>query len=212
LGGNFLSANFNIAILASGKGSNFKAIVDAIRSGSIQNAAVVLCISNNSEAGALVYARQFEIPALHISRKQFTSDTDFNSALIDALVSHHTTLVVLAGYMKKLDPSIIRAFQNRIINIHPALLPAFGGPGMYGHHVHEAVVASGMRESGATVHVVDEEYDHGRILLQEKVTVGPFDNADSLAEKVLRVEHELYPRAIRMICNGEINLDAPPVQ
>jgi phosphoribosylglycinamide formyltransferase-1 len=108
--------------------------------------------------------------------------------------------------MKKLDASVVRRYKDRIVNIHPALLPAFGGAGMYGMHVHEAVVASGAHESGATVHLVDEEYDRGPIVLQERVTVAADDTPATLAAKVLAVEHELYPRAIRLFAEGRVNV------
>ncbi len=192
-----------IAIFASGKGSNVRAILDAIRDGRIQQAEIVVVISNNSDAGALEIARSHGIPARHLSRRQFDSDSAFDDALLSLLRDMKVTLIVLAGYMKKVSDAIIAAYRNHIINIHPALLPAFGGQGMYGMRVHEAVIASGATESGATVHLVDETYDHGAILLQRKVPVDPADTPASLAAKVLAVEHVLYPEAIRLIAERE---------
>ncbi len=193
-----------IGILASGKGSNLKAIIDAIECGKVLNARVGLVISNNSDAGALEIARSAAIPAVHLSRKQFDSDIDFEQALLLTLREHGIGLVALAGYMKKIAPSIIREFRDRIINIHPALLPSFGGPGMYGMFVHEAVIRSGTPMSGATVHVVDEEYDHGRILIQKTVAISPGETPESLAAKIAVIEHEIYPEAIRLFAEGDM--------
>ena len=201
----------NIAVFASGKGSNFRAIQNAILSGTIRNARVVLVISNNSDAGALEIAHQHRIPTMHISRKQFTTDDDFNNAVLQKLEQHGVNFIVLAGYMKKIDASMIRRYKNMIINIHPALLPAFGGSGMYGMHVHEAVIAQKMAVTGATVHIVDEEYDHGAIVLQRKIAVDSNDTAETLAEKVHQIEHELYPEAIRMFAEGQVKIDGQHV-
>jgi phosphoribosylglycinamide formyltransferase 1 len=199
-----LSGTLRIAVFASGRGSNLKAILDAIRSGSIPNALIALVISNNSDSGALAIAHSNSIPALHLSRKQFESDESFDRTLLARLNDHRVNLIALAGYMKKIPPAIVKAFRDRIINIHPALLPAFGGPGMYGSFVHEAVIKSGAPFSGATVHVVDEEYDHGRIILQRSVAVDPGETPETLAAKVSEIEHELYPEAIRMIAEGKV--------
>ena len=194
----------NIGVFASGRGSNFRAILESIRSGKIQNARITLVISNNSDAGALKTARENNIPALHISRMQFASDDDYANAILKVLEKHNVNFIALAGYMKKIDPRIIRKFKNRILNIHPALLPKYGGNGMYGIHVHEAVIASHDPVSGATVHVVDEEYDHGSIVLQKKVSVDPADTAESLAKKVLVIEHQIYPEVIRLFAEGKV--------
>ncbi len=202
-----MPAKLNIAVFASGKGSNFRAILDAIRSGRIRNAQIVLVISNNADAGALATAVEFGIPALHVSRKQFVSEDAFCEKILGELDNHHISLIVLAGYMKKVEPIIIRRYKNRMINIHPALLPAFGGKGMYGIRVHEAVIAAGSTISGATVHLVDDEYDHGTVLLQKTAPVFPNDTPEILAERILRVEHELYPETIRLIAEGTLSLD-----
>jgi phosphoribosylglycinamide formyltransferase 1 len=194
----------NIGVFASGRGSNFRAILDSIKSGKIKNARIALVISNNSGAGALQTARENSIPALHISRMQFSSDDDYTNAVLNKLQEHKVNFIALAGYMKKIDPRIVRKFKNHIVNIHPALLPKYGGEGMYGIHVHEAVVASHDTESGATIHMVDEEYDHGSIVLQKKVRVDPADTAETLAEKVLVIEHQLYPEVIRLFAEGKI--------
>jgi phosphoribosylglycinamide formyltransferase-1 len=198
--------HLKIAVFASGKGSNFEAILKAIREGRIEGAGIVCVVSTNSAAGALETARQNGIPALHISRTQFESDQDFDNHLIDALSRHGANFVVLAGYMKKVAPAVIAQFRNRIVNIHPALLPDFGGKGMYGEHVHKAVIASGRKVSGATVHLVDDVYDHGAIVLQKTVDVAPDETPETLAKKVLAVEHNLYPEAIRLFAEGRVTI------
>lgn len=191
----------NIAVFASGRGSNFEALHRAILTEHIP-AQIVVVISNNSQSGALALARSLSIPALHISRRQFESDELFNQQLLDTLRTYDAQLLVLAGYMKKLDAAIIRQFRNRIINIHPALLPKYGGEGMYGMHVHEAVINAKEKFSGATVHIVDEEYDHGKILRQEQVAVDVYDTPETLAAKVLKVEHKILPEVVRMYAEG----------
>jgi phosphoribosylglycinamide formyltransferase-1 len=202
-----VDGSLNIAVLASGRGSNFQAVLESIEAGRIPNARIVLVISNNSEAGALTIAREHRIPAIHLSRAQFESDAAFNEKLSATLTMHGANFILLAGYMKKLDSSIIHAFRNRILNIHPALLPDFGGHGMYGKFVHEAVIASRTPRSGATVHIVDEEYDRGPIVLQKSIDVAPDDTPESLAAKVLAIEHEIYPEAVRLFAEGRIQID-----
>ena len=196
----------NIAVFASGHGSNFQAILKAIDSGSLP-ARVVLVISNNVEAGALQIARAREIRALHISQKMFSSDDAYAKALMTALKERHTEYIALAGFLKKVPTLVVRQWRNRIVNIHPALLPSFGGAGMFGHHVHEAVIASGVKFSGATVHFVDEEYDRGLILLQKTVPVTKDDTPDTLAAKVLKIEHEIYPMALKAIAEQRVTID-----
>ncbi|MBI3189627.1 MAG: phosphoribosylglycinamide formyltransferase [Ignavibacteriales bacterium] len=202
-----VSGGLRIAVLASGRGSNLRAIVDALHAGIISNALVSLVISNNSSSGALEFARQQNIPAVHCSRLQFLSDVEFATAMLQTLREHKCNFIVLAGYMKKLDPTIITTFKNRIINIHPALLPEYGGKGMYGMHVHKAVIANHDSVSGATVHFVDEEYDRGSIVLQERVDVSPTDTPESLAEKVLKIEHVLYPKTINLFAQGKVHVN-----
>ena len=201
----------NIAVFASGRGSNFRAILDAIRSGTIPGAAVVLAVSNNPSSGALAIARENNIPALHISEKQFPAEEHFTKALLDALAAHEVNFVALAGYMKMLPGPLVRRFRNRIVNIHPALLPAHGGKGMYGMHVHEAVIASGEKRSGATVHIVDEDYDRGPIVLQREVSVDAGDTPERLAARILPVEHEIYPEAIRLFAEGRVTVNGRTV-
>lgn len=186
----------NIAVFASGRGSNFEALQRAIKEKNI-SAKIVTVISNNSSSGVLALARSFDIPAFHISEKQFSDTRIFHQKILETLSAFGVNFIVLAGYMKKLDAEIIRAFPQRIINIHPALLPKFGGAGMYGKHVHAAVIASGEKESGATVHYVDEHYDEGGIIAQERVAVTENETAETLAAKVLTVEHILLPNVVK---------------
>ena len=190
--------SLRIAVFGSGRGSNFQAILSAMHEGRIPHAVVRVVISNNSKAGILDIARAHGIPAEHLSEKQCGSEEELVSRMLASLRSHDVNFIVLAGYMKRVPRRLIEQFRNRIINIHPALLPRFGGQGMYGMRVHEAVISSGEQVSGATVHVVDEEYDHGAVVLQKSVAVDPHDTAETLAAKVLEVEHEIYPEAVRM--------------
>jgi phosphoribosylglycinamide formyltransferase 1 len=194
----------NIAVFGSGKGSNCKAILRAIAEGTLQRASVRVVLSNNSAAGILDLARSYGIAALHMSQSQFSNEEAFVEKLLGVLRRYNTDLVVLAGYMKHVPAKVIHEYRNRIINIHPALLPHHGGKGMYGMHVHEAVLAAGDRVSGATVHIVNEEYDRGPILAQRTVAVEPDDTPETLAAKVLAIEHVLYPEVIGMLLRGEI--------
>lgn len=195
----------NIAVFASGRGSNVQALLSAIRQGELP-ARICVVISNNSRAGAMELARSQEIPAYHLSQKQFPSEEAFVAAVTRVLQEHGADILVLAGYMKKLPPALIARYRNKIFNVHPALLPAFGGVGMYGMHVHEAVLRSGAKITGATVHLVDEEYDHGPILMQRAVEVDPDDTPESLAAKVLRIEHTIYPLALKAFAEGRVRI------
>ena len=184
-----------IAVLASGGGTNFQAIQDRIADGRL-NARVVLVISNNKDAFVLERARTAGIRAEHWSEKKAGSREAFVAGLLKLLEETQTELIALAGYMKLVPFEVVNAYARRIINIHPALLPKFGGQGMYGIHVHEAVLAAGELESGATVHLVDAQYDRGPILAQRRVPVLPGDTPESLRDRVLQVEHELYSDVI----------------
>jgi phosphoribosylglycinamide formyltransferase-1 len=195
----------NIAVFASGRGSNLMAILKAIEEGKLK-ARVVVVVSNNSSAGALEIARSKGIDALHISRRQFSSDREYADKILSELRKRNVELVVLAGYMKKIPAEVVSEYRNRILNIHPALLPSFGGQGMYGINVHKAVIESGVKITGVTVHIVDEEYDHGPIVLQRAVEVKDDDTPETLAERVLKVEHEVYPEAIRLFVEGKVNV------
>jgi phosphoribosylglycinamide formyltransferase-1 len=196
----------NIAIFASGRGSNFQAILSAIDAG-LLSARVTVLISNRSDAAALDIARARKIQTSHLSQKMFPSEEALVEAMLNVLSQQRAELLVLAGYMKKIPLQVVRRYRNRIVNIHPALLPSFGGAGMYGHFVHEAVIASGMKVSGATVHLVDEEYDRGPIVMQKTVEIIQEDTPDLLAAKVLKIEHEIYPLALKAFAEGKVKIE-----
>ena len=175
-----------VAVLVSGGGTNLQALLDTLQHS--PDARVARVISNRPGAGALERARRAGVPATVLR------DPANGAELLDALGD--AQLVVLAGYLKLVPRAVVSHFRGRMINIHPALLPDFGGPGMYGHHVHATVLASGARESGVTVHFVDEEFDRGPIIAQEKVPVQPDDTPETLAARVLEAEHRVLPRVV----------------
>jgi phosphoribosylglycinamide formyltransferase 1 len=183
-----------IAVLASGRGSNMQAIIDHFDNLARERIAkVVLVASNKAESPALIRAATASIDIAHFDA------ADDGSALLALLEKFRVDLVVLAGYLKRIPSRVTRAYSGRMLNIHPALLPEFGGDGMYGARVHEAVLASGARETGVTVHLVDDEYDRGPIVAQWRLPVNPSDTPESLAARVLSVEHTVYPRVIEMV-------------
>jgi phosphoribosylglycinamide formyltransferase 1 len=183
-----------LAVLASGRGSNLQAIVDHFDNLARERVAkVVLVASNRADSPALIRAATASIDIAHFNA------ADDGTELLDLLKKHRIDLVVLAGYLKRIPSRVIREYSGRMINIHPALLPAFGGEGMYGARVHEAVIASGATESGVTVHLVDDDYDRGPIVAQWRIPVEPSDTADKLAARVLNVEHVVYPRTVEMV-------------
>ncbi len=191
------SGGLNLCVLVSGEGSNLKAILRAQKTKKIKSQ-VALVISNNSKSGALKAACGNDIPAYHLSQIQFNSEKKFVDNFLSLLRKFDIDLILLAGYMKMLSPRIVKRYKNRILNIHPALLPEFGGKGMYGMNVHSAVISGGAKQSGATVHIVDELYDHGAVLIQKKVGVSAGETPESLQKKVLRVEHKIYWEAIKL--------------
>mgnify|MGYP001468389354 CR=1 FL=1 len=193
----------NIAIFASGGGSNFKSIHHYIQSGEIDGS-IVLTVSNNAESGAIKYARENNIPSLIINKVRHLNLVAQEEFLIQSLMKNEVDLICLAGYMKLLPKRIVHQYQNCILNIHPALLPQFGGKGFYGKIIHEAVIASGAEESGVTVHFVDEKYDHGKIVSQEKIEIMHRDTPKILAKRVLQIEHVLYPKVIKAFCEDRI--------
>ncbi len=195
-----------IAVLASGGGTNFQALLDACKSGEINGEMAVL-VSNQKYAFALNRAREAGVETLLFEAPKFKTRTLMCSKISQALKERSIDLVCLAGYMMKIEPCLVRSFPNRIINIHPALLPKFGGKGMYGRHVHEAVIGAQEKESGCTIHLVNEIYDDGPILAQAKVPVESGDTPESLAEKIHVQEHKLYVSVVKDICSGKINLD-----
>ena len=187
----------NIAVFASGQGSNFRAVHQALSEVADSPALIALCISNNPDPGAFEYAHQHAIPHQRLSPKMFPDAPErYEEELQKLLSSYNIELILLAGYMRKLPPGVVDRYRGRILNIHPALLPEFGGKGMYGMNVHRAVIEAGKKESGPTVHLVDEEYDTGAIVAQQHVPVLPDDTPERLAERVLQAEHDLLPRVI----------------
>jgi phosphoribosylglycinamide formyltransferase-1 len=195
-----------IAVFASGNGTNFQALIDACERGEI-NGEMVALVTNQRHAYAASRARKHKIEVLVFEPEKFNSRTTLCAKTAKALHERKVDLVCLAGYMMKLEPCMVRSFPNRIVNIHPALLPKFGGKGMYNRHVHEAVITAGETESGCTVHMVDEIYDNGPHLAQAKVPVKPGDTPESLAERIHQEEHALYVSVVKKICSGELKLD-----
>jgi len=195
-----------IGVLVSGGGSNLQAIIDAIKEDRLQ-AEIGVVISNKAGVYALERAEQNGIPTVVIDHKSFNSVVEFSQAILECLKRYQVDLVCLAGFLRILDRVVIDAYPNRILNIHPALLPAFGGKGMYGHHVHEAVIASGTKYTGATVHIVTPETDVGPIITQGIVGVADDDTPESIAAKVLKVEHQIYPEAIRLLLEDQVVID-----
>ncbi len=169
-------------------------------------ATIQVVISNKASAGALEIARNYNILAVHISAKELPEQEQFDEKLLAVVRECQANFIVLAGYLKMLSPAIIRAFKNRILNIHPALLPSFGGKGMYGHHVHQAVLDYGCKVTGVTVHLVDEQYDTGVPVLQRCVPVLDDDDAESLAARVLKIEHQIYTEALQLFADDRIEI------
>ncbi len=192
-----------LAVLASGGGSNLQAILDHLALlGDRAPATVAVVISDRADAYALERARSRGIATLHLPRSAA------EGALERALGEQQIDLIALAGYLRLIPQGVVRRWHGKILNIHPALLPAFGGHGMYGHRVHEAVLASGARLSGATVHFVDEQFDRGAILAQWPVPVRHDDTPDALAARVLKVEHKIYPWCVAALARGDVQLGA----
>jgi phosphoribosylglycinamide formyltransferase-1 len=194
----------NIAVFVSGRGSNLRAIHAAVLSGDI-DARLRLIVSNRISSPSLEFAIEHGITPLCIADAKAGSP-DETRLLLESLTASGIDFIALAGYMRLVPQAVVAAFRHRISNIHPALLPSFGGKGMYGHHVHEAVLASGVKVSGASVHLVDEEYDRGPIVMQECVKVLDDDTVDSLAARVLEVEHRIYPLALQLLTTGRVRI------
>ena len=194
-----------LTVLVSGGGTNLQAIIDRIADGSIHGAEIVRVISNNPGVYALERAEKAGIPSQVLSPKDFASREEFNDALLAALQASGADLVVLAGCLVAIPPQVVKAYPNRIINIHPALIPSFCGKGFYGLHVHEKVLERGVKVTGATVHFVDEDRDHGKILLQKAVEIPDGITPKELQQKVMKeAEWIILPKAIDMIADGQI--------
>ena len=190
-----MSAKVRLAVLISGGGTNLQSIIDAgqDRKFPVQ---VVLVVSSRDDAFGLTRAKNAGIDTAVYSRKSFPDGNAADDWLLALLDKYGIQMIALAGYLKMVSPAIIRKYRGKIVNIHPGLLPKYGGKGMYGQHVHEAVIAAGEKETGVTIHQVDEIYDHGLIVAEQRVPVLPGETAEELAARVLRVEHQLYPRVL----------------
>jgi len=197
----------NIGVIASHEGTNLQAVIDACESGALQ-ANVSVVISNNSGSGALQRAKRHAIPFCHLSSATHPDTTELDQATCRALEKHEVDVVLLAGYMRKLGPHTLKEFQGRVLNTHPALLPKFGGQGMYGRRVHEAVLAAGEAISGVSIHIVDEEYDTGPVIAQCEVPVAAEDTVDSLTERIRTKERAFVVQTLQQIADGSITLPA----
>ncbi|MGI6003401.1 MAG: phosphoribosylglycinamide formyltransferase [Lachnospiraceae bacterium] len=196
-----------LTVLVSGGGTNLQAIIDSIADGRITDTEIVQVISNNPKAYALERAAKAGIPALCISPKSYENRELFHEALLAQIRKADTDLIVLAGFMVVVPPSIIQAYKNRIINIHPSLIPSFCGKGYYGLHVHEAALAKGVKVSGATVHFVDEGTDTGPIILQKAVAVEQGDTPETLQRRIMeQAEWKIMPQAIQLIAHGKVHV------
>lgn len=194
-----------MGVLVSGNGTNLQAIIDKSEIGEIP-AKVVVVISNTEEAYALHRAKRHSIPAFVVKPKDFPDKKSYEQEMIDILKEHGVELIVLAGFMKILSPYFIETFRNKIINIHPSLIPAFCGKEFYGMKVHQAVIDYGVKITGATVHFVDENVDSGPIILQKAVEVEDDDTAETVALKVHQIEHQILPEAIRLFAEGRLRI------
>ena len=197
-----------VAVLVSGGGTNLQAILDAADSGKITNTEIRVVISNNEGAYALERAKNYGTEALLLSSKSFETREEFNQKLLEALKERDIDLVVLAGYLVVVPPCVIKEYENRIINIHPSLIPSFCGKGCYGLHVHEKALARGVKVSGATVHFVDEGTDTGPIIMQKPVMVEHGDTPEVLQRRIMeQAEWNILPETINLIANGKVHVD-----
>jgi phosphoribosylglycinamide formyltransferase-1 len=196
----------NLGFFASHNGSNMQAVINACNNG-ILNANPVIVISNNGDAGAVERAKEEKVPYYVFNSKTHPSPDDLDNAMLHALLQHEVELIILAGYMKKIGEKILKHYKGRIINIHPALLPKYGGKGMYGSRVHDAVLKSGENETGVTIHIIDEEYDTGPIIAQTAISVVDDDTVESLSKRVLEREHSFLVETIGKVVSREIDLE-----
>lgn len=199
-----------IGVLVSGGGTNLQALIDEINDKEI-NGEIIAVVADRKEIYAIERAKNNNIKALIVDRKKYADNVSFNNVLIESLQELNIELVVLAGFLTILNKSFVNTFRNKIINIHPSLIPAFCGKGYYGEKVHKAVIDYGAKVSGATVHFVDEGTDSGPIILQDYVYVDDDETTESLKRKVLNLEHELLPKAVRLYCLGGLIIDGRKV-
>lgn len=197
-----------LAVLVSGGGTNLQALIDSIDDGRVRNAEISLVVSNKKDAYALTRAKEHGIKSLCISPKDYESRKAFEAALLEVLKKEQVDLVVLAGYLVILPEGLIQVYRNRVINIHPSLIPSFCGAGYYGLKVHEAALARGVKVTGATVHFVDEGTDTGPIILQKAVEIQPNDTPEILQRRVMeQAEWKILPKAVDLIANGLISVE-----
>lgn len=197
-----------VGVLAGGGGTNLQAIIDAVESGVITNTELTFVLSNKPDAYALTRAKNHGIKQIVVNNKEYDTKEAFEKALIEAIDEQNVDLIVLAGMMLMMPLDLVRKYKNRIINIHPSLIPAFCGQGYYGLHVHEKVLQKGAKVSGATVHFVDEIYDNGPIILQKAVDVCPGDTPEILQKRIMeQAEWKILPKAIDLIANGKISIE-----
>ena len=197
-----------IAVLVSGGGTNLQALIDAQGRGELGNGEISLVLSSKPDVYALERAKNNGIDTMVVSRKAYDSITAYSKALVDALVAAHIDLVVLAGFLTIIDEQVYEAFPNRILNVHPALIPSFCGKGFYGLHVHEAALAKGVKLSGATVHIVTPECDAGPIVLQKAVEVKQDDTPETLQRRIMeQAEWQILPEAVRLFCEDRITVE-----
>ena len=202
----------NIAVLVSGGGTNLQALIDAEKAGKIENGRISVVVASKPGVYALERARNAGIEGVVLARKDFDSVDDYSAALEKLLKEKKTDLIVLAGFMTITNAAVTKAFENRIINVHPALIPSFCGKGYYGLHVHEAALARGVKVSGATVHFVNEVCDGGPIILQKAVPVEPGDTPETLQRRIMeQAEWQLLPEAVSLFCAGRLSVDGAVV-
>ena len=199
-----ISQPLKLGFLASGNGSSARAIVAAIQAGELAAEARLL-VSNNRNAPALIYAAQRGVPALHVPTQSDPEAAD--AKLAEAMIAHGVEVIVLSGYLRQLGPRTLQGYDGRILNIHPGPLPRFGGHGMYGRRVHEAVIAAGVAESGIVIHLVDAEYDRGPVIARRSVTVEPGDTAETLEARVTALEPVFFVETLSRIAEGALKLE-----
>lgn len=194
-----------VAVLVSGGGTNLQALLESEARGENPNGKIVLVVASKPGVYALERAANFGVEGVVVARKEYADSEAFDAALLEVLQRHSIDVVVLAGFLSVLGPRVIEAYRNRILNVHPSLIPSFCGPGFYGLRVHEAALARGVKLTGATVHLVNEECDGGPILLQKAVAVQPGDTPETLQKRVMvEAEWKLLPQALAMVCSDEV--------
>lgn len=194
-----------LAVLASGSGTNLASLINAVDTGIIKGAEISLVISNKKDAYALIRAQEAGIPAFYAQRSLFASDEDYDLFIVSRLREYNIDIILLAGYLRIITKPLLQAFANRILNIHPSLLPEFGGKNMYGIKVHQAVIDSKVKNSGCSVHLVTEEIDGGPVLSQATIGILPDDTPESLAARILTEEHKLYPKTVNEFIKDKFN-------